>query len=86
MSEYTPVVVVSSECTGCGECVMLNPQIFAWNDKKQAVVKDPKGGPYKDIVKSAERCAARCIKPGTPANPNEPGVEKLLKRAEKFNR
>lgn len=83
---YQPPVLHSNECTACGECVMINPNIFAWNDKKQAYIKDPKAGPYKDIVKSAEKCAARCIEPGAPADPNEKGVEKLMKRAEKYNR
>ena len=75
----------SNECTGCGECVMLNPNIFAWNDKKQAYIKDPNGGSYKDLVKAAEKCAARCISPGLPADRSEKGVDKLIARAEKFN-
>jgi pyruvate-ferredoxin/flavodoxin oxidoreductase len=41
-------------------------------------------GPFKDIVKAAEKCAARVIHPGTPSDPNEKGLDKLLKRAEKF--
>ena len=86
MSEdYVPVTIDSEDCTGCGECQLVNPKVFGWNDKKQAIVQDPKGGPYKDIVKSAERCPARVIHPGTPADPNEKRVDKLLKRAEKFN-
>ena len=85
VSDFEPVTIDSDECTGCGECVMLNPNIFGWNDQKQAIVLDPKGGPYKDIVKAAEKCAARCIRPGTPADPDEKGADKLLKRAEKFN-
>ena len=76
-ADYTPPFLDSNECTGCGECVEINSKIFAWNDKKQAYIVDPTAGSYKDIVKSAEKCAARCIKPGTPANPNEKGVEKL---------
>ncbi len=75
----------SNECTGCGECVMLNPSIFAWNEKKQACIKDANGGPYKDLVKAAEKCAARCISPGLPADRSEKGVDKLIARAEKFN-
>ncbi|MDX9971986.1 MAG: 2-oxoacid:acceptor oxidoreductase family protein [FCB group bacterium] len=82
---HTPVTLDSNECTACGECVQVNPKIFAWNDKKQAVVKDPKAGPFKDIVKAAEKCAARAIKPGTPADKSEKDVEKLIKRAQKYN-
>ena len=83
--EYVAPFLDSNECTGCGECVMVNPKIFAWNDKKQAFIQDPNGGPYKDLVKAAEKCAARCIKPGLPADRSEKGIEKLIKRAEKFN-
>ena len=46
--------------------------------------KDPKGGPFKDIVRSAEKCTAGVIHPGTPANADEPGLEKLIKRAAKY--
>ena len=84
-ADYSPVTVDSQDCTGCGECMLVNPKMFGWNDKKQAVVLDPKGGPFKDCVKAAEKCPARVIHPGSPADPNEKGVEKLLKRAEKFN-
>lgn len=83
---YVPPFLNSAECTGCGECMLINPKIFGWNEKKQAVILDPKGGPYKDIVKAAEKCAARVIKPGLPADRSEKGVEKLIQRAEKFNK
>ncbi len=75
----------SEQCTGCGECQLINPAMFGWNDKKQAILLDYKSGPYKDMVKAAERCAARCIRPGDPWDPNEKGLEKLVKRAAKFN-
>lgn len=83
---YVPPFLNSAECTGCGECVLVNPKIFGWNEKKQAVIIDPKGGPYKDIVKAAEKCAARVIKPGLPADRSEKGIDKLIQRAEKFNK
>ncbi|MFP4281556.1 MAG: 2-oxoacid:acceptor oxidoreductase family protein [Opitutales bacterium] len=73
-----------SECTACDECVNINPKIFAYDENKKAFVQDPKGGPYKDIVRAAEKCTGRCIHPGTPADPAEKGVDKLIKRAEKF--
>jgi pyruvate-ferredoxin/flavodoxin oxidoreductase len=82
---FTPAYIDSAECTACDECVSVNAKIFAYNDKKQAYVKDPKGGPFKDLVKAAEKCSARVIHPGTPADPSEKGVDKLMKRAEKFN-
>jgi pyruvate-ferredoxin/flavodoxin oxidoreductase len=40
---------------------------------------------FADIVKAAEKCTAGCIHPGTPWNMSEPGVEKLMARAAKFN-
>jgi pyruvate-ferredoxin/flavodoxin oxidoreductase len=83
--DYVPPQVISAECTGCGECVMINPKAFAWNDKKQAYLADVSAATYKELVKAAEKCAARCIKPGTPADMSEKGAEKLMKRAAKFN-
>jgi pyruvate-ferredoxin/flavodoxin oxidoreductase len=82
--DYQPVWVDSSLCTSCDECVEINPKIFAYNDGKQAVVVDPKGGPYKDIVRSAEKCPVDCIHPGTPWDKSEKGLDKLIKRAEKY--
>ncbi|MBN2308225.1 MAG: 2-oxoacid:acceptor oxidoreductase family protein [Candidatus Hydrogenedentes bacterium] len=84
--DYQAPWLDSAECTGCGECMLVNPKIFGWNDHKQAVILDPKGGPYKDLVKAAEKCAARVIHPGTPADMSEKGVDKLMKRAEKYNK
>ena len=83
--EYEPVWVESNECTACDECLQIAPGAFAYNDDKQAVVTDPKGAPYKDLVRAAEKCPALAIHPGTPANPAEPDAEKLMKRAAKFN-
>jgi pyruvate-ferredoxin/flavodoxin oxidoreductase len=82
--DYQPVWIDSSLCTSCDECVEINPKIFAYNDDKLAIVVDPKGGPYKDIVRSAEKCPADCIHPGTPWDKGEKGLDKLIKRAEKY--
>ena len=49
------------------------------------MVINPKGSKFADIVKSAEKCTAGCIHPGTPWNMSEPGIEKLMARAAKFN-
>ncbi len=62
------------------------PPIFAYNEQKKAVIKDPDaGGPYKDLVKAAERCTARVIHPGLPRDRSEKGIDKWIARAEKFN-
>ncbi|MCC6487917.1 MAG: ferredoxin, partial [Candidatus Hydrogenedentes bacterium] len=82
---FVAPLLKSSECTGCGECVLVNPKIFGWNDKKQAVIRDANGGPYKDFVKAAEKCAARAIQPGIPADRSNKDIEKLIKRAAKYN-
>jgi pyruvate-ferredoxin/flavodoxin oxidoreductase len=74
----------SAECTACDECIKINPKIFAYNEKKQAYIKDPKGGPYKDLVRAAEKCTAQVIHPGIPADRSEKDIEKLIKRAQKF--
>jgi pyruvate-ferredoxin/flavodoxin oxidoreductase len=75
----------TDECTACDECVDLNPEIFAYNDNHKAVIKDPAGGPYRDLVKAAERCTAQVIHPGLPRDRSEKDAEKWIKRAEKYN-
>ncbi|MDP2808541.1 MAG: 2-oxoacid:acceptor oxidoreductase family protein [Rhodocyclaceae bacterium] len=83
--DYEPVWVETPECTACDECINLAPKIFAYNEQKLAVVINPKGAKFADIVKSAEKCTAGCIHPGTPWNMSEAGVDKLMARAAKFN-
>ena len=63
----------------------INPNIFVYNEAKKAIIKDGLAGPYKDLVKAAERCTARVIHPGLPQNRNEKGVDKLIARGKKFN-
>jgi pyruvate-ferredoxin/flavodoxin oxidoreductase len=82
---YEPVWIETPECTACDECTTLAPKVFAYNDQKLAVVINPKGGKFADIVKAAEKCTAGCLHPGTPWNMNEPGIEKLMARAAKYN-
>ena len=55
-------------------------------DEFAELVRDIKrNGQISDIVKAAEKCTASCIHPGTPWNMSEPGIEKLMARAAKFN-
>jgi len=84
VADYEPVWIDTPECESCDECTQINAKIFAYNDEKKAIVVNPRGGPYKDIVRAAEKCTAECIHPGTAFNPKESGLERLLKRAEKF--
>jgi pyruvate-ferredoxin/flavodoxin oxidoreductase len=81
---FEPVWIETPECTTCDECTTINPHIFAYNDEDKAVVRDPRGGPFRDIVRAAEKCTGRIIHPGTPANPNEPGLDQLIQRAAKY--
>ncbi|OQW95754.1 MAG: pyruvate ferredoxin oxidoreductase [Beggiatoa sp. IS2] len=83
-ADFTAAWIDSAECTACDECTKINSKIFVYDDKKRAFVKDAKGGPFKDIVKAAEKCPVKIIHPGTPANPSEKGLDKLIKRAEKY--
>jgi pyruvate-ferredoxin/flavodoxin oxidoreductase len=82
--DYEPVWVDTPECEACDECTKINPKIFAYNAEKKAVVANPRGGPYRDIVRAAEKCTAGCIHPGTPFDANEKDLEKLVRRAEKY--
>ncbi|MBT8337695.1 MAG: 2-oxoacid:acceptor oxidoreductase family protein [Gemmatimonadetes bacterium] len=72
-------------CTSCNECTQINGQLFAYNEQKQAYIKDPKAGSFAQIVQAAEKCPAAIIHPGTPLNPREKDLEKWMKRAEPFN-
>jgi len=83
--DFEPCWIETPECTACDECIAIAPKTFAYNDQKLAVVINPKGSKFADIVKAAEKCTAGCIHPGTPWNPAEPGLEKLTARAAKFN-
>lgn len=72
-------------CTTCNECTELNARVFAYNDNKQAYIKDAKAGPYSDLVRAAELCPVHIIHPGKPADPGEAGIDEWIKRAAKFN-
>jgi pyruvate-ferredoxin/flavodoxin oxidoreductase len=82
---YDPCWIETPECTACDECINLAPKAFAYNDQKLAIVVNPKGAKFADLVKAAEKCTAGCIHPGTPWNAAEPGLDKLMVRAAKFN-
>ncbi|MGB5331872.1 MAG: 2-oxoacid:acceptor oxidoreductase family protein [Woeseiaceae bacterium] len=83
--DYMAPWIDTEECTACDECIDINPQIFAYNDDKKAVIKNPNGGPYRDLVKSAEKCTAEVIHPGLPRDRSAKDIDKWIKRGEKFN-
>jgi pyruvate-ferredoxin/flavodoxin oxidoreductase len=72
-------------CTTCHECTNMNKKMFAYNENKQAYIKDARAGTFAGLVQAAERCPAKIIHPGTPLNPKEKNLEKWIKRAEPFN-
>jgi hypothetical protein len=58
--------------------------MFAYNENKQAYIVDPDAGTFKDLVEAAEGCQVAIIHPGKPRNPDEPGLDELMRRAEAF--
>jgi len=75
----------TARCTTCNECTNLNKKMFAYNEHKQAYIKDATAGTFAEIVQAAERCTAKIIHPGTPLNPRERNLEKWIERAKPFN-
>jgi len=84
--DYLAPWIDTPQCTACDECIHLNPNIFAYNEQKKAIIKNPLGGPYRDLVKAAERCSAQIIHPGLPKDRSEKDIDKWVARAEKYNR
>ena len=76
--------IESHRCTSCNECLNRNSRMFAYNENKQAVITDLSAGTYRELVEAAESCKVAIITPGKPWNPDEPGLEELLLRAEPF--
>ena len=76
--------IETARCSTCNECTQLNDKMFAYNKDKQAYIKDINAGTYRQLVEAAESCQVSVIHPGKPRNPNEPGLDELLKRAEPF--
>jgi ferredoxin len=76
--------IETARCPSCGECTTINDRMFGYNDNKQAFIKDPAAGTYKQLVEAAESCQVAIIHPGKPRDPNEPGLAELLERAKPF--
>jgi hypothetical protein len=71
-------------CPSCNECQLINDRMFGYDERKQAFIKDLAAGSYRQLVEAAESCQVAIIHPGKPRDPNEPGIEELLARAEPF--
>jgi pyruvate-ferredoxin/flavodoxin oxidoreductase len=76
--------IQSELCTACNECTNINKKMFAYNEKKQAYIKDPKAGTFRELVMAAEKCPVAIIHPATPLNPKEKDLDKWVKRAARF--
>jgi pyruvate-ferredoxin/flavodoxin oxidoreductase len=77
--------IETARCTSCDECININKKMFAYDENKQAYIKDARAGTFAEIVQSAEKCTAEIIHPGTPLNPKEKDLEKWIERAAPFN-
>ena len=82
---YLAPWIDSDDCTSCDDCIRLNPSLFVYNAEKKATIKDPQGGPYRDLVKAAEGCPAQVIHPGLPRDRSAPDVDRWIARGEKHN-
>jgi len=76
--------IETPRCTSCNECTNLNNRLFGYDANKQAYIADVNAGTYRELVEAAESCQVSIIHPGKPRNPNEPGLDELLKRAAPF--
>lgn len=76
--------IETARCSTCNECTTINGKMFAYNGNKQAYIADITAGTYAQLVEAAESCQVSVIHPGRPRNPQEPGLEDLLKRAAPF--
>ena len=87
VKEETPsdeAYIETPRCTTCDECTQINNRMFAYDANKQAYIASLDAGSYRDLVEAAESCQVSIIHPGKPRNPNEPGLDELIKRAEPF--
>jgi pyruvate-ferredoxin/flavodoxin oxidoreductase len=75
----------TEQCTACDECTRINDRIFAYNSAKKAYIKNPDGGPYRDLVKAAEKCTAGIIHPGLPRDRRDKDIDQWIRRGEKYN-
>jgi hypothetical protein len=76
--------IETPRCTSCNECTGINSRMFSYDENRQAFIADAGAGTYAELVEAAERCQVAIIHPGKPRNPNEPGLEALLRRGAAF--
>ncbi|MGB5621575.1 MAG: hypothetical protein WBN65_03695 [Gammaproteobacteria bacterium] len=76
--------IETPRCTTCNECTQINDKMFAYDENRQAYIADRGAGTYAQLVEAAESCQVSIIHPGKPIDPDEPGLDDLIKRAEPF--
>ncbi|MEO8311344.1 MAG: hypothetical protein ABI520_09250 [Caldimonas sp.] len=74
----------TARCPSCNECQLINDRMFAYDERKQAYLKDVGAGTYRQLVEAAESCQVAIIHPGKPRDPGESGLAELLERAAPF--
>jgi len=72
-------------CTTCDDCTKMAPHIFAYDENKQAYIKDATSGTFQELVLAAEKCPVKIIHPGKPKNPAEKNLDEWIARAQPFN-
>jgi len=83
--EFLAPWIDTPQCTACDECIRINGKVFAYNADKKAYLKDASAGPYKDLVRAAEKCTARIIHPGLPRDRGAKDVAAWIQRGAKYN-
>ena len=48
-------------CIGSGDCVDTAPDVFQLDDEDKAVVVDPDGAPYDEVLEAAQNCPVTAI-------------------------
>ena len=66
MAELSPhnrirVEVDRGLCIGSGDCVDTAPDVFQLDDEDKAVVVDPDGAPYDEVLEAAQNCPVTAI-------------------------
>ena len=56
------VVIETEECTGCGSCAELCPDVFELDDEIEKEVILPEGGPEECIEEAISTCPVECIR------------------------
>ena len=48
-------------CIGSGDCVDTAPDVFQLDYEDKAVVVDPDGAPYEEVLEAAQNCPVTAI-------------------------